>query len=147
MLFGGIVGPVLMMLRLAYTSASPAALLLSLEGLATMAIVWIIFHENLDRRLMTGAFAILAGASLLSWNGGPGGMGIGALAIAGACVAWGIDNNLARKLSAADPVQIAMTKGLVAGAVNFVLAMVAGGHLPSFLASLARVSWVFSDMA
>jgi hypothetical protein len=28
--------------------------------------------------------------------------------IAGACLCWGIDNNLTRKLSASDPVQIAM---------------------------------------
>ena len=35
-------------------------------------------------------------------------MGVGALAIAGACLPWGIDNNLTRKLSSADPVQIAL---------------------------------------
>jgi hypothetical protein len=49
------------------------------------------------------------------------------LAIAGACVAWGIDNNLTRKLSSADPIQIAATKGLVAGSVNLALAF--GGGL------------------
>ena len=94
------------------------ALLLNLEGLATMAIGWLAFRENVDRRLLLGAAAILAGAVVLSWQGGPGGFGLGALAIAGACLAWGIDNNLTRKLSAADPVQIALIKGLVAGAVN-----------------------------
>ena len=65
-----------------------------------------------------GAGAILAGALLLSWRGGPAAFGWGALAIAGACVAWGFDNNLTRKLSSVDPVQIATVKGLVAGAVN-----------------------------
>ena len=47
---------------------------------------------------------------------------MGALLIAAACLAWGIDNNLTRKLSSADPVQIAMLKGLVAGTVNLALA-------------------------
>ena len=128
---GGVVGPVLLMLGLASTPASSTALLLNLEGLATMAIAWIVFRENVDRRLLLGAFAILGGALLLSWQGGPGGIGLGALAIAGACIAWGIDNNLTRKLSAADPVQIALIKGLVAGCVNFALAMAFGAHLPS----------------
>jgi drug/metabolite transporter (DMT)-like permease len=128
--FGGMLGPVLLMLGLAHTSAASAALLLNLEGLATMAIAWVVFRENVDTRLLIGAFAILAGAVLLSWQGGPDGAGIGALAIAGACLAWGIDNNLTRRLSAADPVQIAMIKGLVAGAANFGLALATGAHLP-----------------
>jgi drug/metabolite transporter (DMT)-like permease len=131
-LSGGVAGPVLLMLGLASTSASSAALLLNLEGLATMAIAWLAFRENVDRRLLLGAAAILAGALLLSWQGATGfaGVGVGALFIAGACLAWGIDNNLTRRISASDPVQIAMLKGLVAGAVNLTLALTLGAHLP-----------------
>jgi drug/metabolite transporter (DMT)-like permease len=130
-LFGGVAGPVLLMIGLASTAASSAALLLNLEGLATMAIAWTVFGENVDRRLLVGAFAILAGALLLSWQGGPTGLGIGEVAIAGACLAWGIDNNLTRKLSFADPMQIALIKGLVAGGTNLALALWIGAHLPS----------------
>ena len=128
---GGVLGPVLLMIGLSATPASSAALLLNLEGLATMAIAWIVFRENVDRRLLIGAFAILAGALLLSWQGATEGLGIGALAIAGASTAWGIDNNLTRKLSSADPAQIAMIKGLAAGFTNLLLAIVVGAHLPS----------------
>lgn len=67
----------------------------------------------------------------LSWQGGPGGLGLGALALLGACIAWGIDNNLTRQLSSADPVQIAILKGLVAGSLNLALAFAQGAHLPS----------------
>ena len=135
-LSGGVVGPVLLMLGLSHTPASSASLLLNVEGLATMAIAWVVFKENVDRRLMIGAFAILAGALLLSWQGGPrsagfGGAGLGALAIVGACAAWGVDNNLTRQLSSADPVQIAAIKGAVAGAVNLGLALAHGASLPS----------------
>jgi hypothetical protein len=45
-------------------------------------------------------------------------------------VSWGIDNNLTRKLSAADPLQIAMIKGLAAGTVNLALALARGAALP-----------------
>lgn len=130
-LSGGAVGPALLMLGLAATPATTASLLLNLEGLATMALAWLLFRENVDRRLLAGAAAILGGAVLLSWRGGPAGLGWGAAAIAGACLAWGIDNNLTRRLSAAAPVQIAMIKGLTAGAANLMLAIAAGAALPS----------------
>jgi drug/metabolite transporter (DMT)-like permease len=140
-LTGGAVGPVLLMIGLTTTPASSAALLLNLEGLATMAIAWLAFRENVDRRLLLGAFAILAGAGLISWQGGPAGFGPGALAIAGACLAWGIDNNLTRRLSRADPVQIALIKGLAAGSVNLALALALGARLPP-LAPLAGAAVV-----
>lgn len=130
-LAGGIAGPLLLMFGLMTTPASSAALLLNLEGLATMGIAWAVFRENVDRRLLLGAIAILTGAVLLSWQGAGGGFGMGALAIAGACLAWGIDNNLTRKVSGSDPVQIAMVKGLAAGLVNAGIAFTVGAHLPA----------------
>lgn len=128
-LAGGIGGPLLLMFGLARTDAASASLLLNLEGLATMALAWLAFRENVDRRLLLGAFAILAGAALLSWQGRAA-VEWGALLVAGACLCWGIDNNLTRKLSSADPVQIAMVKGLVAGTVNLALAFASGATLP-----------------
>jgi drug/metabolite transporter (DMT)-like permease len=61
----------------------------------------------------------------------------GALAVAGACLAWAIDNNLTRKVSAGDPVQIAAIKGLVAGVVNVVIALARGVEMPSVRTALA----------
>jgi drug/metabolite transporter (DMT)-like permease len=129
--FGGIVGPLFLMLGLARTSAASGSLLLNLEGLATMAIAWVVFRENVDRRLLLGATAILAGAGALSWHGQGVRVDEGGLLIALACVAWGIDNNLTRKLSAADPVLIALIKGVAAGSVNLALALLLGARLPS----------------
>ena len=129
---GGVLGPLLLMFGLTHTSAASAALLLNLEGLATMAIAWLWFHENVDRQLLIGALSILAGAFVLSWQGGEGfHLDFGAALIAGACLAWGIDNNLTRKLSSSDPVVIAMVKGIVAGSVNIGLALLQGANLPA----------------
>ena len=128
-LTGGVIAPVLLMFGLARTGAASASLLLNLEGLATMAIAWIVFREHVDRRLLLGAFCILAGAVLLSWQGRGVAMNAGALLVAFACLAWGIDNNLTRKLSSADPLQIAMIKGAVAGSVNLSLSLAAGARL------------------
>jgi drug/metabolite transporter (DMT)-like permease len=129
-IMGGIIGPVLLVYGLSLTVASSASLLLNVEGLATMSIAWLVFHENVDRRLLAGAAAILGGAVLLSWQGQGLSIDLGALLVAGACIAWGIDNNLTRKVSAADPVTIAMLKGLVAGVVNVALALLNGAAMP-----------------
>jgi drug/metabolite transporter (DMT)-like permease len=129
-IFGGILGPLLLMFGLSATSAASGSLLLNLEGLATMGIAWLVLRENVDRRLLFGAGAILAGAIVLSWQGQGVRFDLGLALIAGACLAWGIDNNLTRRLSAADPVQIAMIKGLAAGSTNLVLALALGAQLP-----------------
>ena len=132
-LFGGILGPALLMWGLTLTPASTGALLLNTEGLATMGIAWVVFRENVDRRIFLGAMAILAGALLLSWPEAAGTgarLNWGSVLILLACVSWGIDNNLTRKLSAADPLQIAMIKGLAAGAVNLALALAGGAPFP-----------------
>ena len=131
LVFGGVLGPVLLMLGLSLTSASSGSLLLNVEGVATMGIAWLVFRENVDRRLLLGAAAILIGAIVLAWRGRGVAPDLGGLLIAGACLAWAIDNNLTRTLSAADPVQIAMTKGLVSGTANLVLALATGAALPS----------------
>jgi drug/metabolite transporter (DMT)-like permease len=129
---GGVVGPLLLMMGLSRTGAAAASLLLTTEGAATALIAWFAFRENFDRRIATGMVLIVAGAALLSWQGGAHRADLlGSLAIIGACIAWGIDNNLTRKVSLADPMQIAMIKGLVAGPINIGLALAQGAALPT----------------
>jgi drug/metabolite transporter (DMT)-like permease len=129
--FGGVFGPVLLMLGLAATPASTASLLLNLESVLTAVIAWIIFRENVDRRVFLGMLAIVAGGIVLAvqrdaqtqfpWA---------ALAIAAACLCWAIDNNLTRAVSGGDPVQVAAIKGICAGAINVGMAIGLGHHLP-----------------
>lgn len=129
---GGIAGPLLLMVGLAWTEASAASLLLTLEGVATALIAWFVFKENVDRRVALGMACLVAGAIVLSWSGTPTLSSIlGPLAILAACIAWGLDNNFTRKISLADPLQISEVKGLVAGPVNLALGLAAGGTLPA----------------
>jgi len=131
-LFGGIVGPILLMVGLTHTEGTAAALLLTMEGVATALIAWFAFRENFDHRIALGMALIVAGAMVLAWQGDVTFAGLpGPLAIVGACVAWGIDNNLTRKVALADPLQIAMIKGLVAGPVSLALALAGGARLPA----------------
>src|SRR5262245_63679171 len=74
---------------------------------------------------------IVLGAVALAWPNEVRFAGIGpTLAILGACFAWGVDNNLTRKVSLADATWIASIKGLAAGAVNLVIALSLGAHVP-----------------
>jgi drug/metabolite transporter (DMT)-like permease len=128
---GGVVGPLLLLLGLAHTDAATTSLLLTLEGAATALMAWFLFHEHFDRRIVFGMACLVAGAGVLSWSGQPTlSTLLGPLAIIGACVAWGLDNNLTRKVSLSDPLQIVELKGLVAGPVNLGLGLWMGGKLP-----------------
>jgi drug/metabolite transporter (DMT)-like permease len=129
--FGGVIGPLLLMIGLSRTDAAAASLLLTLEGAATALLAWFAFGENFDRRIALGMACLIAGAAVLSWTGSPSLNGyVGPLAIVGACAAWGLDNNLTRKVSLADPLQIAQLKGLIAGPINLIIGLSVGGALP-----------------
>lgn len=129
---GGVVGPVLLMLGLTGMPATGASLLLNAEGVFTTLLAWFAFRENFDRRIALGMAAIVAGAVVLSWPGDASFSGVWpALAVLGACLAWGIDNNLTRKVSLTDATWIAAIKGLTAGGVNLTIAVLFGANWPS----------------
>ena len=137
-LLGGGVGPVLLMVGLSGLSASHVALMLNAEAVFTALLAWLVFRENVDRRVALGMAVIVAGALLLSWpaRGLPGADATWptlwpALAVLGACLAWGLDNNFTRKVSLQDASWIACVKGLVAGSVNLALALALGAHWPA----------------
>ncbi|HEV2613475.1 MAG TPA: DMT family transporter [Gammaproteobacteria bacterium] len=129
--FGGIVAPVLLMVGLVETSAASASLLLNLEAVLTAGLAWVFFKESTDSRIIFGMFLIIAGGVVLAWPNGQASQNwLGSLAIAAACLCWAIDNNLTRKISAADSLFIAGSKGLVAGITNVSLALTIGLMFP-----------------
>lgn len=133
-LSGGVFAPVLLMAGLLNMPASGASLLLNMEGVFTALLAWFAFKENFDSRIALGMALIVAGALVLGWPSEIRFSGIWpTLAVLGACFAWGLDNNLTRKLSLSDAAWIASIKGLIAGSVNLALAFVLGTTLPSLL--------------
>lgn len=129
--FGGLVAPVLLMAGLANMPASGASLLLNAEAVFTAMLAWFVFRENFDRRIALGMIAIVAGAIVLSVpTGATFGSPWPALAVLGACLCWGLDNNLTRKVALNDATWLAAVKGAVAGPVNLALAFLLGATLP-----------------
>ena len=103
--------------------------LLTLEGVATAVLAWFVFHENFDHRVALGMAASLQG-DRTAWKVAPL-RGHRTPRNRGACVAWGLDNNLTRKVSLADPLQIVELKGLIAGPFNLALGLWADAGLPA----------------
>lgn len=135
--FGGALGPFLLMSGLSKIDSASASLALNLEGVFTAFLAWFVFKENFDRRILLGMALIVGGGVLLSSgvHVRAGGF-IGPALIAGACMAWAIDNNLTRKVAINDAMVIACTKGLVAGPITIALAFYLGSPTPGALNSI-----------
>ena len=145
---GGGVAPVLLMYGLAGTPASSASLLLNAEMVFTAILAWTVFQERLERRVVLGLLAVLAGALVLGLpeDLAPSLKGVvqwPALWVLGACLAWGLDNNFTRKVAHADAAWITSVKGLVAGSVNLGLALALGASLPSGMQAAAAMGTGF----
>lgn len=130
--FGGLIGPVLLTYGLSAGTAVQSSLLLNLEGVFTALLAWSLFREHVPARIALGMAAITTGGAALSWEpSGALALDASALLVTAACLAWAVDNNLTRMVSGGDPVQIAALKGLAAGSINVVLALSRGASWPA----------------
>ena len=111
-----IAAPVFLLLGLSFTTAANASLLNNFEIVATALIARMVFGEKISRRLGTGIFFVTASCMLLSFESiADLTFSAGSLFILLACVCWGIENNCTRWLSAKDPLEIVLLKGIFSG--------------------------------
>ncbi|MCP9916240.1 DMT family transporter [Cyanobium sp. ATX 6F1] len=134
---GGMIGPLCLVQGLTLLSAGSASLLLNLEAVFTLLIAVLIGREHLSRRGLIAAVLILTGAVLLTDGSLNSANLLGTLLIGGACLAWGIDNNLSQRLSLRNPIQVALLKAIGASAPMLILALGAGQPLPAWNSLLA----------
>jgi len=128
-LFGGVVGPVLVLLGLRLAPAASVALWLNLEAPATALLGWAFFREHVDRRTWIAAALVWGASVALAAPDGFGG-GVAALLVLGGCFAWGVDNNLTSVIAGYTPAQTTFVKGLVAGLANLALGTLFEGTPP-----------------
>ncbi len=124
--FGGAVGPVLLMAGLARTNAASASILLNTELAATVVIAALFFREHLGRRLLAGVAAITLAGVLLTWEPGAAIDG-GALLIVAACACWGFDNCVTAGIEHLAPEHVVALKGVVAGGANLAIGLAVAG--------------------
>ena len=126
-----IAAPIALMAGIARTSAANASLLNNFEIVATSLIAFLIFREPISRKLWLGiALVTLSSFILSAGDVAAVSFSAGSLLVLLACVCWGFENNCTRKLSAKDPVQIVVIKGVLSGLGALAIALVVGEAMP-----------------
>jgi drug/metabolite transporter (DMT)-like permease len=115
--FGGVLGPILILLGLRLAPAGSVALWLNLEAPATALLGWAFFKEHVGARTWGAAALTWVASVLLAGPSGAAGWEAAALVAAG-CFCWGLDNNLTAVISSYTPAQTTFVKGLVAATLN-----------------------------
>ena len=129
-LMGGFAGPTLLLVGLTRVSGVLGSLLLNLEAVFTMVIAVAFFGDRLARREWVAALVIVSGAAIVTYR--PGELTadwVAVLAIAGACLCWGFDNNLLQRVSSHDPVRVVQVKALSAGTLSLVFSLLLGQRI------------------
>ena len=124
--FGGAIGPVLLVFGLARTSAATGSILLNTELAATVLIAAVFFREHLGGWVISSVVFVTAAGALLAWAPGTG-LDSGALLIVAACACWGLDNCVTAGIEQLSPEHIVALKGVWAGGTNLLIGLVVAG--------------------
>ncbi len=138
--FGGVLGPVLLLAALRLTLAGSVSLLLNLEGVATAILGVLLFREHLGRAGWIGVAGALAASALVAGAGGWPGVA-GALLTAAACLCWALDNHWTALIDGITPARSTLAKGVVAGTTNLAIGVAIGDFAatPALIAAALAV--------
>ena len=119
-LFGGILGPVLLLLGLRSALAGSVSLLLNFEIAATALLAALLFGETLGTYGWVGVCGVIAAGTVLSWGGGWPGV-VSAALVAAACTCWGFDNNFTALIDGMSASETTLWKTAIAGTTNLLI--------------------------
>lgn len=121
-LFGGVLGPVLLLFGLRLTLAGSVSLLLNFEMVATAVLGALLFREPLGRSGWVGVLGVVLAGAILAGDGGWPGF-LAALIVLGACICWGFDNHWTALIDGITPARSTFVKGAVAGVTNLAIGL------------------------
>lgn len=128
-----IAAPICLLTGLSHTSAASASLLNNFEIVATACIALALFNEKISPRLWIGILFVTASCILLSVEDmGQLRFSSGSLLVLLAGICWGLENNCTRMLSAKDPLQIVLLKGVFSGGTTVILALCLGERVTAW---------------
>ena len=129
---GGAIAPTLLAWGLQRAGATAGALLLNLEAVFTVLLARAFFHEPIGRRVAIAVACMAAGGAALTLDSSASGsFGLfGVLAVAGATVAWALDNTWTRPLAERDPFQVILVKGGLGASLTASVALLRGEAMP-----------------
>jgi drug/metabolite transporter (DMT)-like permease len=100
---GGMFAPAAYVVGVHASGAVAASLALNMEAPFSVAYAAIVFREFIGRRIIVAMLAIVAGASLMTFDHAtPGVVNVGVIFVVIATALWAIDNGLSAKLSNID---------------------------------------------
>lgn len=136
-LIGAALAPTLFAWGLQRAGATAGSLLLNLESFFTVVLARALYREPIGGRVTAALLLMVCGGILLGLDtqGSTNWSTLGALAIAGATLAWAVDNALTRPLSAADPGAVVAAKAAMGAAVTGGLAWVLREPVPALPAA------------
>jgi drug/metabolite transporter (DMT)-like permease len=125
-----VLAPICLLLGLQATTAANASLLNNFEIVATSLIALAIFKESISPRLWLGIVFVTLSCMALSLEDLTSlRFSFGSLLILLAAVCWGFENNCTRKISAKDPLQIVLLKGVFSGMGSLIIGFLAGERI------------------
>jgi drug/metabolite transporter (DMT)-like permease len=136
---GAGIAPVLFAWGLQRAGATTSSLLLNLEVVFTLLLARAFYREPFGRRVAFALGLMLSGGVVLALGSSAeaGWSALGALAIAGATLAWALDNTLSRALAEYDPVFVVAGKGALGALLTAAVALAVGAPRPEMGAVLA----------
>jgi drug/metabolite transporter (DMT)-like permease len=143
-LFGGILGPLFLMIGLKTANATSVSIWLNLELVATAVLGVLFFRDHLDRYAIIGLLLTLAAGILITVQESGSGIFSGVFILM-ACIFWGLDNHLSAVVDGVSPQTITFVKGLFGGVTNLTIGMFLGTRLlhPEYIPA-ALIIGVFS---
>lgn len=132
---GGAIAPTLLAWGLQRTGATTGALLLNLEAVFTVALARALYREPIGARVGLAVGCMAAGGIALTLDSSASGSVsvLGVAAVAGATLAWALDNTWTRPLAERDPFQVILIKGALGATLTGSLALVRGEPAPSLV--------------
>lgn len=135
-----ILAPIFLLIGLLSTTPETVSLLNNFEIVATSLIALLAFNELIPGRLWLAIFLITLASVLLSVEDFSSlTFSKGSLLVLLAAVCWGLENNITRKLSVKDPMQVVILKGFGSGTGSLLISFYLGettDHYPSILLAL-----------
>jgi drug/metabolite transporter (DMT)-like permease len=127
-LFGGILGPALLLTGLSAAKSSSVSVWLQMEMPATALLGILFFREHIGWKAWTGGLCAAAAGITAALGEGAGSF-FPAVLVTTACFCWGTDNHLTACIDSIPPSVTTFLKGISAGTVNLVLGLLAGGGI------------------
>lgn len=126
-----IAAPILLMFGISKTSSANVSLLNNFEIVATSLFAFLIFKENVSKKLWTAILLVTAASIILGFEGsGSFTFNEGSVLVLCACICWGIENNCTRSISGKSSQEIVLIKGFFSGLGSLIAAFITGENLP-----------------